>query len=158
MRGVYVCRALSEDRLTGSGAEIYSLACAAARGGHDVYLVSETLAGYRTVPRGPVHLTEPLDRIEFVAAEGFTAIRAKRLLGEFAGVRLVVSAVGPGISPAPGLRAAVTAHAEGYCRRYADEVVTERPVVTAGGELLPAGPAASGPPTEVWFIGASPVE
>src|SRR5438067_5552862 len=115
MRGVYVCRALSEDRLTGSGAEIYSLACAAARGGHEVYLVSETLAGYRTVPRGPVHvpvapprqghrylaeplayadrvydtlralhLTGPLDRIEFVdtSGEGFTVIRAKRLLGE----------------------------------------------------------------------------
>src|SRR6266542_365194 len=125
MRVAYVCRALADDRLAGGGAEVYSLACAAARAGHSVHLVCEALPGYRAQPRGPVHVplaaprpdprypaeslsyadrvydtlralhrATPLDVVEFVdtAGEGFTVIRARRLLGEFAGVRLVVAA------------------------------------------------------------------
>src|SRR6266545_3351262 len=119
MRVAYVCRALADDRLAGGGAEVYSLACAAARAGHSVHLVCEALPGYRAQPRGPVHVpvaaprpdhrypaeslsyadrvydtlralhrATPLDVVEFVdtAGEGFTVIRARRLLGEFAGV------------------------------------------------------------------------
>src|SRR5437660_5508209 len=130
MRIGYVCRDLASDRLTGSGAELYSLACAAAAAGHDAYLVSEELAGYRTEPRGPVHVPltpqrpghryltgslayadrvydtlRPLrlDVVEFVdtGGEAFTVLRAKRLLGEFGASHLVV-AVQPWSRPPAG--------------------------------------------------------
>lgn len=153
MRVAYVCRALSDDRSGGSGAEVHSLACTVAREGHEVYLVSEGPAGGRAARGGPVHLpvaapraghryaaeplqyadrvydalralhlTEPLERIEFSdASEGFTVVRARRLLGEFAGVRMVVAPRPGGTAgdPAPSLTAALRRHAEEYCRLYA---------------------------------------
>src|SRR6266545_602312 len=191
MRVAYVCRALADDRLAGGGAEVYSLACAAARAGHSVHLVCEALPGYRAQPRGPVHVpvaaprpdhrypaeslsyadrvydtlralhrATPLDVVEFVdtAGEGFTVIRARRLLGEFAGVRLVVTAHPwdrpAAAEPPASLADAIARHLEDYCRRHADEVVTDRPPVTAAGELLPVPPGRSaGPPAGVWFLG-----
>ncbi len=191
MRVAYVCRALADDRLAGGGAEVYSLACAAARAGHSVHLVCEALPGYRAQPRGPVHVpvaaprpdhrypaeslsyadrvydtlralhrATPLDVVEFVdtAGEGFTVIRARRLLGEFAGVRLVVAAHPwdrpAAAEPPASLADAIARHLEDYCRRHADEVVTDRPPVTAAGELLPVPPGRSaGPPAGVWFLG-----
>jgi glycosyl transferase family 2 len=182
----YVCRDLASDTLTGSGAEVYSVACAAAAAGHDVVLVSEELAGYRTRPRGPVHVPvvapradhryvsgslayadrvydtlRPLDLdvIEFVdtAGEGYTVVRARRLLGEFAGSHLVVAAHPwsrpPPTEPPASLGQAVDRHLEEYCRRHADEVVTGRAVVAAGELLRPDATRAPGPPDAVWFLG-----
>jgi GT2 family glycosyltransferase len=117
----YACRDLSCDRLTGSGAEVYSLACAASAAGHEAYLICADLTAYRRVPRGPVHvaLAPPrpghryltgsleyadrvydtvreldLDVLEFVdtAGEAYTVVRARRLLGEFGATHLVVAA------------------------------------------------------------------
>jgi GT2 family glycosyltransferase len=117
----YACRDVATDRLTGSGAEVYSLACATAAAGHEVFLICAELAGYRREPRGPVHvpLAPPrpgyryltgsleyadrvydtvraldLDVLEAVdtAGEAYTVVRAKRLLGEFGATHIVVAA------------------------------------------------------------------
>jgi GT2 family glycosyltransferase len=182
MRIGYVCRDLASERLTGSGAEVYSLACAASAAGHETYLISEALARYRTQARGPVpvplapvradhrYLTgslayadrvydtvRPLDLdvLEFVdtGGEGATVIRARRLLGEFASTRLVVATRPDPDRPAASLAEAVDRHLADYCRRYADEVVTDRPVVAAGELLDPDAPRRPGPASAVWFLG-----
>jgi glycosyltransferase involved in cell wall biosynthesis len=47
VRIAYVCRDLASNRLTGPGARTFSTACAMAAAGHDVHLLSESLAAPR---------------------------------------------------------------------------------------------------------------
>jgi glycogen synthase len=57
VRIAFVCRDLANSRLVGPGARAYSTACAMADAGHDVHLVSESLAAHRAralaAGRGP---------------------------------------------------------------------------------------------------------
>jgi glycosyltransferase involved in cell wall biosynthesis len=57
VRIAFVCRDLVSSRLIGPGARAYSTACAMADAGHDVHLVSESLAAHRAralaAGRGP---------------------------------------------------------------------------------------------------------
>ena len=127
MRIAFVCQDLARSRLTGLGARAFSTACAMAAAGHDVHVVSESLASHRAralaAGHGPqwtrVRETRPqhryfteqhayadrvydtlrkleaidtFDVVEFssAAGEALTCVRAKRLLGEFAGTVLLV--------------------------------------------------------------------
>jgi hypothetical protein len=145
MRVAYVSRELA-DR-----------ARAAAEAGHEVHLISEDPGGTR--PLAParadhrylsgaqahadrvydtlrsLHAAAPLDVVEFVDAEGWTVVRAQRLLGEFAGVRLVAHA-GPRPAGDATLDAAIARHLADYSRRHA-----------AGNPV--AGPATGAPVTVV---------
>jgi glycosyltransferase involved in cell wall biosynthesis len=47
VRIALVCRDLAHSRLTGPGARTFSTACAMASAGHDVHLISESLASHR---------------------------------------------------------------------------------------------------------------
>lgn len=47
MRIAFVCRDLAHSRLTGAGARAFSTACAMASAGHDVHVISESLAAHR---------------------------------------------------------------------------------------------------------------
>src|SRR5438477_10003618 len=79
-----------------------------------------------------LHAATPLDVIEFVDAEGWTVVRAQRLLGEFAGVRLVARA---GSRPdADGtLDGAIERHLTDYSRRHASDGAAAG---TSTGELV----------------------
>lgn len=127
MRVAFVCRDLAHSRLTGPGARAFSTACALSDAGHDVHLISESLAAHRArvlaAGHGPqwtrvrdsraghryftdqhayadlvydtlqrLGANEAFDVVEFSSANGeaLTAVRAKRLLGEFARTALVV--------------------------------------------------------------------
>jgi hypothetical protein len=172
VRIAFVCRDLANARLTGPGARAFSTACAMAGAGHDVHLVSESLAAHRAralaAGRGPhwtrvretrpqhryftdqhayadrvydtlLKLTssEPFDVVEFssAAAEALTTVRAKRLLGEFAGTSLVVrmgtELEGDGTAPhsAPlDLERSVDDHARTYIAAHADTLLTDTPL------------------------------
>ncbi len=127
MRVAFVCRDLAHSRLTGPGARAFATACALSDAGHDVHLVSESLAAHRAralaAGHGPqwtrvrdsrpahryftdqhayadlvydtlqrLAANDPFDVVEFSSSTGeaLTAVRAKRLLGEFADTALVV--------------------------------------------------------------------
>ena len=47
MRVAFVCRDLAHSRLTGPGARAFATACALSDAGHDVHLISESLAAHR---------------------------------------------------------------------------------------------------------------
>ncbi len=152
MRIGYVGRGLSDDGLTDDGEELYSLARASLDAGHEAYLIGAPPAAGPAGRGEPVHVPLaaaradhhyltgslgyadrvydtlrglPLDTVEFVGtgAAAFTTIRARRLLGEFAGTRLVLgraSGPPPGSEPPASLAEMVDRHLAGYCRRYAD--------------------------------------
>ncbi|WP_030441208.1 glycosyltransferase family 2 protein [Actinoplanes subtropicus] len=165
MRFGYVCWSLSSNRSIDMADQPHSLACAAIDAGHEAYLIgAEPPAGRPGVAHVPLaparadhqYLTAslghadrvydtlravPFDVVVLVEpAAAFTALRAKRLLGEFAETRLVIAA-NPAGRPAAGeppasLAEMVDRHLEDYCRRYADA-----PVPTPA-----AGPAGAEPP------------
>jgi len=153
MRFGYVRSSPSDDRSC-------SPALATVEAGHEAYLIGGRPAeqpGPAHVPLAPAradhqYLTAslayadrvydtlrslPLDVVVFPAGgAAFTTLRAKRLLGEFAGTRLVIEPH-PGGPPAPSeppasLDEMVGQHLAEYCRRYGD-----------GG--TPAEPAAAEP-------------
>jgi GT2 family glycosyltransferase/glycosyltransferase involved in cell wall biosynthesis len=119
-----------------------------------------------------------LDVVEFAErrGEGFTTLRAKRLLGQFSGVTLVVRLDGPDPlatrRPCTDFRRAIVAHLERYSLAQADlvtsssqhlahEIAAERraPVRHVGpGPLLALVPVPAGPemplgPQHVVFVG-----
>jgi len=163
MRVAYVSRELTDGARGGTGAEIYSRACAATEAGHEVHLISDDPRGTR--PLAParadhrylsgaqahadrvydtlrsLHADAPLDAIEFVDAEGWTVVRARRLLGEFAGVRLVAHPgrrpdgdATPDATPDATLDAAVERHLADYSRRHAVDHPPSAP--SEAGELV----------------------
>jgi len=161
----YACRDVATDRLTGSGAEVYSLACATAAAGHEVFLICAELAGYRREPRGPVHvpLAPPrpgyryltgsleyadrvydtvraldLDVLEAVdtAGEAYTVVRAKRLLGEFGATHIVVAAHPWSRSPAGEPPASLAQAVDRHLEEYCRRHADE--VVTGVGGALDA--------------------
>lgn len=170
MRVAFVCRDLAHSRLTGPGARAFSTACALSDAGHDVHLISESLAAHRARalaaghgPRWtrvrdsrPAHryftdqhaysdlvydtlqrlgANEPFDVVEFssVNGEALTAVRAKRLLGEFANTALVVR-MGAELEVAPGTREvsltlenSIDSFARDYVLTHADALLTDTP-------------------------------
>jgi glycosyltransferase involved in cell wall biosynthesis len=89
---------------------------------------------------------ERLDAVEFVGGNGiagFTPIRAKRLLGELTGTRLVVRLCGRrppqhGMDQPTSIEEAIRAYMESYCIRYADAAVaTARSIHAQAGEGAP---------------------
>ena len=61
MRIAYVCRDLASNPFTGPGARTFSTACALAAAGHDVHLISESLArpSRSRTRRGPRATVDP---------------------------------------------------------------------------------------------------
>jgi GT2 family glycosyltransferase len=162
MRVAYVCRDLPGGPPTGSDAEVSSRACAAAAAGHDVHLVGTVRAAHPAVharwapPRAghrylapahahadrvydtlrALHAEAPLDAVEFAGAgDGYTVVRAARLLGEFRDVRLAVppDATGGDEPPPSTVDDAVARHLADYCRRYATGAPAWAPSGSAGG-------------------------
>lgn len=75
-----------------------------------------------------LHDFRPLDVMEFreAGAEGLTVLRARRLLGDFSDVAIVVAPTGGEESSdecGSSFRGAITAAAERYCREQADALV-----------------------------------
>jgi hypothetical protein len=87
---------------------------------------------------------ERLDAVEFVGGNGiagFTPIRAKRLLGELTGTRLVVRLCGRrppqhGMDQPTSIEEAIRAYMESYCIRYADAALAR--VRRSGASLHPS--------------------
>jgi hypothetical protein len=148
MRIAYVCRALNEP---GCGAAVRRRAEAAVRAGHDVVLLGEKppigrasptwravarpREGHRYLTDGhayadrvydalrALHAEEPFDVLEFVdvGGEALTVLRARRMLGAFAGTRIVVVPQPSAARPAPdSVEGAIGRFAEDYCRAHAD--------------------------------------
>jgi GT2 family glycosyltransferase/glycosyltransferase involved in cell wall biosynthesis len=171
VRVAFVCRDLAHSRLTGPGARAFSTACAMSDAGHDVLLISESLAAHRAralaAGHGPqwtrvresrpahryftdqhahadrVYDTlqrlageQPFDVVEFSSAggEALTAVRAKRLLGEFADTALVVR-MGAEFEVAAGmpyevsltLENSIDSFARDYVLAHADALLTDTP-------------------------------
>ncbi|HZV26548.1 MAG TPA: glycosyltransferase [Acidothermaceae bacterium] len=200
MRVAFVCRDLAHSRLTGPGARAFSTACALSDAGHDVHLISESLAAHRAralaAGHGPqwtrvrdsrpahryftdqhaysdlVYDTlqrlaenEPFDVVEFssVNGEALTAVRAKRLLGQFADTALVVR-MGAELEVAQGTRREVSltlensidSFARDYVLAHVDALLTDTPprgIDTALGatrapiHIAPFVPGPRGVPT-----------
>jgi GT2 family glycosyltransferase/glycosyltransferase involved in cell wall biosynthesis len=171
VRVAFVCRDLAHSRLTGPGARAFSTACALSDAGHDVHLISESLAAHRAralaAGHGPqwtrvrdsrpahryftdqhayadlvydtlqrLGANEPFDVVEFssVNGEALTAVRAKRLLGEFTDTALVVR-MGAEFEIAPGmpseasltLEHSIDSFARDYVLTHADALLTDTP-------------------------------
>jgi len=168
----YACRDLATDRLTGSGAEVYSLACATAAAGHEVFLICAELAEYRREPCGPVHvpLAPPrpgyryltgsleyadrvydtvraldLDVLEAVdtAGEAYTVVRAKRLLGEFSAAHIVVAAHPWSRSPAGEPPASLAQAVDRHLEEYCRRHADE---VVTGRAVVAGGELPPEPP------------
>jgi hypothetical protein len=162
MRVAYSCREVDTDE--GMGERTLSRAVAMAAVGHEVFLVSERvsaaarrLPGVRWVRPAPSradheYFTDqqcyadrvydslvrlrPLDAADFAGGggEALTVLRAKRLLGEFAGTTVVVTAaLGP---PAQTLIDEITAFAERYCVEHADVLITELAVPAVAARVV----------------------
>jgi hypothetical protein len=171
VRVAFVCRDLAHSRLTGPGARAFATACALSDAGHDVHLISESLAAHRAralaAGHGPqwtrvrdsrpahryftdqhayadlvydtlqrLGATEPFDVVEFSSATGeaLTAVRAKRLLGEFADTALIVRmgaefelAAGPPREASLTMENAIDTFARDYVRNHADALLTDTP-------------------------------
>ncbi|HTC68802.1 MAG TPA: glycosyltransferase [Acidothermaceae bacterium] len=180
VRIAFVCRDLASSRLIGPGARAYSTACAMADAGHDVHLVSESLAAHRAralaAGRGPhwtrvretrpqhryftdqhayadrvydtlqkLTTSEPFDVIEFssAAAEALTTVRAKRLLGNFAGTSLVVRMgtelegdVAARRHAARDLESSIDDYARSYIAKHADTLLTDTPINLPDADVL----------------------
>ena len=200
MRVAFVCRDLAHSRLTGPGARTFSTACALSDAGHDVHLISESLAAHRAralaAGHGPqwtrvrdsrpahryftdqhaysdlvydtlqrLTANEPFDVVEFSSLNGeaLTAVRAKRLLGEFANTALVVR-MGAELEIAPGtprevsltLENSIDSFARDYVLAHADALLTDTPprdinapprVARAPIHVAPFVPGPRGVPT-----------
>jgi GT2 family glycosyltransferase len=202
VRIAFVCRDLAHSRLTGPGARAFSTACALSDAGHDVHLISESLAGHRAralaAGHGPqwtrvrdsrpahryftaqhaysdlvydtlqrLGANEPFDVVEFssINGEALTAVRAKRLLGEFADTALVVR-MGVEFEVTRGtprevsltLEHSIDAFAAGYVLTHADALLTDTPPRDVGSldasvarrapiEVAPFVPGPHGVPT-----------
>jgi Glycosyl transferase family 2/Glycosyl transferases group 1 len=171
VRIAFVCRDLAHSRLTGPGARAFSLACAMSDAGHDVHLVSESLAAHRARAlaaghgpqwtrvrdsrRGHRYFTdqhayadlvydtlqrlganESFDVVEFSSATGeaLTAVRAKRLLGEFADTALVVRmgaefevTAGTPRDMSLSLESSIDSFSREYVLTHADALLTDTP-------------------------------
>jgi GT2 family glycosyltransferase len=160
MRVAFVCQDLAHSRLTGPGARAFATACALSDGGHDVHLISESLAAHRAralaAGHGPqwtrvrdsrpahryftgqhayadrvydtlqrLGANQPFDVVEFSSADGeaLTAVRAKRLLGEFADTALVVR-MGPEFEVGPRARRPASLTLENSIDSFGREYVT----------------------------------
>jgi GT2 family glycosyltransferase len=171
VRIAFVCRDLAHSRLTGPGARAFSLAYAMSDAGHDVHLVSESLAAHRAralaAGHGPqwtrvrdsrpghryftdqhayadlvydtlhrLSASESFDVVEFSSATGeaLTAVRAKRLLGEFADTALVVRmgaefevTAGTPREMSLSLESSIDSFSREYVLTHADALLTDTP-------------------------------
>ena len=198
MRVAFVCRDLAHIRLTGPGARAFASACAMSDAGHDVHLISESLAAHRarSLAAGhgpqwtrvresrPTHryftdqhayadrvydtlrrlaAERPFDVVEFssAAGEALTAVRAKRLLGEFASTALVVR-MGAEFEVAANtprevsltLETSIDSFARDYVLTHADALLTDtvpRDVVS-----LDAAPTVARAPVQIAPFASGP--
>lgn len=171
VRVAFVCRDLAHSRLTGPGARAFSIACAMSDEGHDVHLISESLAAHRAralaAGHGPqwtrvrdsrpahryftdqhayadrvydtlqrLATNQPFDVVEFssAAGEALTAVRAKRLLREFADTALVVRmgaefevVAGAQSEASLTLENSINSFARDYVLVHADALLTDTP-------------------------------
>jgi GT2 family glycosyltransferase len=182
VRVAFVCRDLAHSRLTGPGARAFATACAMSDAGHDVHLISESLAAHRAralaAGHGPqwtrvrdsrpahryftdqhayadrvydtlqrLATDQPFDVVEFSSATGeaLTAVRSKRLLGEFADTALVVR-MGAEFEVAAGtphevsltLENSIDSFARDYVVTHADALLTDTPPRDVGSLDTPS--------------------